>query len=90
MCYWNLFFNILCVNECSIGNLGSGSDYTVFSHVLGVPCVDLYYDYQEVYFVASMTNNNFALIDNNFLLDRKWDLTPSITLSTRLITRLLI
>ncbi|XP_046440416.1 glutamate carboxypeptidase 2-like [Daphnia pulex] len=30
-----------------IGNLGSGSDYTVFSHVLGVPCVDLYYDYQE-------------------------------------------
>jgi ribosomal protein L27 len=31
-----------------VGNLGSGSDYTVFSHVLGVPSVDLYYDYQEV------------------------------------------
>lgn len=44
------YFNILWANECSIGNLGSGSDYTVFSHVLGVPCVDLYYDYQEVIF----------------------------------------
>ncbi|KAK4016643.1 hypothetical protein OUZ56_031605 [Daphnia magna] len=30
-----------------IGNLGSGSDYTVFSHVLGVPSIDVYYDYQE-------------------------------------------
>ncbi|KZR96360.1 Uncharacterized protein APZ42_009341, partial [Daphnia magna] len=27
-----------------IGNLGSGSDYTVFSHVLGVPSIDVYYD----------------------------------------------
>lgn len=31
-----------------IHNLGSGSDYTVFSHVLGIPSIDLYYDYKEV------------------------------------------
>ena len=31
-----------------LGNLGSGSDYTVFAHVLGVPSIDLWYSYQEV------------------------------------------
>lgn len=39
---------IFFIDNRSIGNLGSGSDYTVFSHILGVPSVDMYYNYQEV------------------------------------------
>lgn len=28
--------------------LGSGSDYTAFMHVLGVPAIDIRYTYEEV------------------------------------------
>lgn len=31
-----------------VGILGSGSDYTAFMHVLGVPSIDIRYTYQEV------------------------------------------
>ena len=32
----------------NVANLGSGSDFTVFAHVLGIPSIDLWYSYKEV------------------------------------------
>lgn len=34
-------------NKPRVGILGSGSDYTAFMHVLGVPSIDIRYTYQE-------------------------------------------